>query len=47
MTDQTEIEICPIPLFPTLSKADVAASLYWYTNKVGFVSAFNMAGEGR
>lgn len=42
MTDQPEIEIYPIPLFPTLSVADVAASLEWYTNKVGFVSAYSL-----
>ena len=33
MTHQSEIEIYPIPLFPTLSVTDVAASMEWYTNK--------------
>ena len=47
MADQPAIEIYPIPLSPTLSVADVAASLEWYTNKVGFVSVFNMAGDTR
>ena len=47
MTDQAQIEFYPNPLFPTPYVTDVAASLEWYTNKVGFVSAFNMAGEGR
>ena len=46
MTDQPEIEIYPIPLFPTLSVADVAASLEWYTNKVGFVSAYSLPMPG-
>ena len=47
MADQPAIEIYRIPLFPTLSVADVAASLEWYTNKVGFVSAFDMADDTR
>ena len=42
MTDRPEIEIYLIPLFPTLSVADMAASLEWYTNKVGFVSAYSL-----
>ena len=46
MTDQPEIEIYPIPLFPTLSVTDVAASLEWYTNKVGFVSAYSLPMPG-
>ena len=46
MTDQPEIEIYPIPLFPTLSVTDVAASLDWYTNQVGFVSAYSLPMPG-
>ena len=44
MTDQPEIY--PIPMFPTLSVTDVAASLEWYTNKVGFVSVFSLLVPG-
>ncbi len=46
MTDQPQIEIYPIPLFPTLSVADVAASLEWYTNRVGFESAYSLPMPG-
>ncbi len=46
MTDQPDIEIYPIPLFPTLSVTDVAASLDWYTNRVGFVSAYSLPMPG-
>ena len=46
MTDQPEIEIYPIPLFPTLSVTDVAASLDWYTNRVGFASAYSLPMPG-
>ena len=44
MSDQPEIY--PMPMFPTLSVTDVAASLEWYTNKVGFVSVFNLPMPG-
>ncbi len=49
MIHQSEIEIYPTPLFPTLSVTDVAASLEWYTNKVEFVSAYSlpMGGDTR
>ena len=46
MTHQPEIEIYPIPLFPTLSVTDVATSLEWYTNQVGFVSAYSLPMPG-
>ena len=44
MPDQPEIY--PMPMFPTLSVTDVAASLEWYANKVGFVSVFNLPVPG-
>ena len=40
MPDQPEIY--PMPMFPTLSVADVAASVDWYTNKMGFMSVFTL-----
>ena len=40
MLDQPEIY--PMPMFPTLSVADVAASVEWYTNKMGFTSVFTL-----
>ena len=44
MTDT--LEIYPIAMFPTLSVADVAASVEWYTGKMGFASVFSMPGPG-
>ena len=33
-------------MFPTLSVADVSASVEWYTGKVGFASMFSLPGPG-
>ena len=44
MSDQPEIY--PMPMFPTLSVADVAASVDWYTNKLGFTSVFTLPVPG-
>lgn len=35
-------EIYPMPMFPSLSVTDVAASVDWYVNMLGFVSVFNL-----
>ena len=32
------MEIYPMAMFPTFSVGDVAASVEWYTGKVGFAS---------
>ena len=39
-------EIYPMAMFPMLSVRDVAASLDWYTEKVGFTSIFCLPGPG-
>ena len=40
------MEIYPMAMFPTFSVGDVAASVEWYTGKVGFASLFSMPGPG-
>ena len=40
------MEIYPMAMFPTFSMGDVAASVEWYTGKVGFASLFSMPGPG-
>ena len=40
------MEIYPMAMFPTLSVADVAVSVEWYTGKVGFASVFSSPGPG-
>ena len=35
-----------MPMFPTLSVADVAASTEWYTSKIGFTSVFTLPVPG-
>lgn len=36
------MEIYPMAMFPVLAVADVAASVAWYTGKVGFASVFTL-----
>ena len=36
------MEIYPMAMFPTLSVADVGASVTWYTDKVGFATVFSL-----
>ena len=38
------MEIYPMPMFPTLSVADIDASVAWYVEKVGFASVFSLPG---
>ncbi len=40
MPDQPEIY--PMPMFPTLSVADVASSVEWYVNALGFEPVFTL-----
>ena len=35
-----------MPMFPTLSVADIAASTEWYTSKMGFTSVFTLTAPG-
>ena len=44
MADQPEIY--PMPMFPTLSVADVATSADWYTGKLGFASVYSLPAPG-
>lgn len=44
MPDQPEIY--PMPMFPTLSVADVAASAEWYVGKLGFASVYSLPTPG-
>ena len=39
-------EFYPMPMFPTLSVADIGASASWYTEKVGFARVFAIPGTG-
>ena len=39
-------EIYPMPTFPTLSVADVSASMDWYTNMMEFKAIFSPPGSG-
>ena len=39
-------DIYPMPMFPTLSVADIGASASWYTEKVGFARVFAIPGAG-
>ncbi len=39
-------DIYPMPMFPTLSVADIGASASWYTEKVGFARVFAIPGSG-
>ena len=39
-------EFYPMPMFPTLSVADIGASASWYTKKVGFARVFAIPGTG-
>ncbi len=38
--------IYPMAMFPTLAVADVAASVEWYTERVGFASVFSLPRPG-
>ena len=42
MATSDQPEIYPMPMFPTLSVADVASSVEWYTNRLGFASVFTL-----
>jgi len=48
MADQTppEIEIYPMPSFPTLAVSDIQASARWYIEALGFTHVFSMPGPG-
>ena len=39
-------EFYPMPMFPTLSVADIGVSASWYTEKVGFARVFTIPGTG-
>ena len=41
---ERKIEIYPMPMFPTLSVADVRTSMEWYANTLGFALVFAMPG---
>ncbi|MDE2970051.1 MAG: VOC family protein [Chloroflexota bacterium] len=38
------MEIYPMAMFPTLSVADIDASVVWYSEKVGFATVFSLPG---
>ena len=41
---ERKIEIYPMPMFPTLSVADVRTSMEWYADTLGFALVFAMPG---
>ena len=41
---ERKIEIYPMPMFPTLSVADVRTSVEWYADTLGFALVFAMPG---
>jgi hypothetical protein len=42
----SEIEIYPMPSFPTLAVSDIRASAAWYCEAAGFTRVFSMSGPG-